>query len=127
MLQNADMCVRHIKGEENVAADILSRWGNQFHTSSETEKNIALIQVSVSDIVEDMFAQQEISFRNFWYDGEWTRITEEEIIEHQRKALADDTITTPVARRGRTWIPFSLLVSLVRSAQSHLFDSPEFH
>ena len=59
------MCVRHIKGEENVAADILSRWGNRFHTSLETEEDIALIQVSVSDIVEDMFAKQEISFRNF--------------------------------------------------------------
>ena len=113
MLQNADLCVRHIKGEENVAADILSRWGNEFHTSSETEKDIALIQVSVSDIVEDMFSKQEISFRNFWYDGEWTRINDKEIIGHQPKALADDTITTPVTRLGRTWISFSLLARLV--------------
>ena len=31
MLQNADICVRHVSGDDNFVADILCRWGNQFH------------------------------------------------------------------------------------------------
>lgn len=37
MIQMVKLCVRHIKGDLNVLADILSRWGN-IHAEEDKEK-----------------------------------------------------------------------------------------
>ena len=80
MLQNADICVRHIKGGDNFVADILSRWGNQFH-DDKAITNLQVHTVSLSDSDRDaLFADEEISFQNPWYEGYWERITNDDIL-----------------------------------------------
>ena len=62
MLQNADICVRHVKGDDNFAADILSRWGNQFHDERAVQSlNIIAFRLTDSEH-ETLFAGEKISF-----------------------------------------------------------------
>ena len=116
MLQNADICVRHIKGEDNLASDILSRWGNPFSRDSASTSATALLFLNFTlsdDAHERLFANEEISFQNPWYDGTWQRLTDDEVLEAQRIALADDTLDALHHKKGKIWIPFACLPRLV--------------
>ena len=91
MLQNADICVQHIKAEDNIASDILNRWGNPFSRDSASGSATALLFLNFTlsdDANEQLFAHKEVSFQNQWYDGIWQRLTDDEILEAQCLALA---------------------------------------
>ena len=131
MLQNADLCVRHIKGEENVVSDILSRWGNQFHTNIVlTPTNftaLSFINLGLTSTEQDkLFEDNEISFQNPWYTGSWKRITDTEILQAQQLALNNPNLTELHKKRDKLWIPFNLLPRLV--IHNHIaFNHPGLH
>ena len=113
MLQNADICVRHVNGDDNFVADILSRWGNQFHD----DKSVKITHVFTFKLTDSdrdlLFAGEEISFQNPWYEGLWERITNDDILEAQQAALKNQNLKTLHKVDGKTWIPFTLLPRLV--------------
>ena len=128
LLQNADMCVRHIKGEDNVAADILSRWGNQYNVPSSTTIPTGLLTVLRAQVVDASFENEEVGVRNPWYTGKWQRITEEEVLEHQKLALNQPDLKELVHKRNKLWIPFSILPRLIvhnHFSNSHPSSSEE--
>ena len=125
MLQNADICVRHIKGDDNFVADILSRWGNQFHD----DKAITNLQVHTASLTdsdrEALFADEEISFQNPWYEGLWERITNDDILSAQQDALNQPDLKMLHRKDDKIWIPFTLLPRLV--VHNHVaFNHPGF-
>ena len=55
-IQQVELCVRHIKGEDNVAADLLSRWANPHYEETQRDFDIeaALIEKDLKDADIDM-------------------------------------------------------------------------
>ncbi len=131
LFQNADLCVRHISGEENIAADILSRWGQLTNPN----KDMADRQPCVSNIIrvnnvdlEEIFKDDAISLMNPFYEGSWRRISDEEIRNTQAKALGVDPseLTNLVTKQDKIWIPWDLAPRLI--VHNHLVKvHPGFH
>ena len=113
MLQNADICVRHVNGDDNFVADILSRWGNQYHDDKPISSS-QIFSITLTDAErESIFAGEEISFQNPWYEGLWERITNDDILEAQEQSLKQSSLKTLHRVDEKIWIPFSLLPRLV--------------
>ena len=107
------MCVRFNKGKDNVAADILSRWGNQHNVPSTMTIPIGLLNVLRAQVVDAAFENEEVSVRYPWCSGEWKRFTEEEVFEHQKLALNQPDLKELLHKRSKLWIPFSILPCLI--------------
>ena len=121
LLQNRDIIVRHIAGDDNVAADILSRWGN---SQFQLEPSLPALRYNVAAgrFARGSFSDEEISFLNPWYQGKWSRVTEDEILSFQREALESETLETIFRKKGKIWIPSGLISRIVvhnHIAQQH--------
>ncbi|NIW12711.1 MAG: DDE-type integrase/transposase/recombinase [Candidatus Thorarchaeota archaeon] len=119
LFQNADICVRHIAGEDNVAADILSRWGQLTEKpkplAQRTEYVASRVIVNNANL-STAFKNEEISFLSPHYDGSWRRITDEEIRKEQAKEanLSEQDLTElRTTKRGQIIVPWSLVPRLL--------------
>ena len=131
LLQNVDLCVRHIAGEENVIADILSRWGNRFLPDKPTARAASIRVCALRyATIEEAFENEEISFKNPWYMGKWERITSDEILKEQQHALNNPKLAHIHKPDNKVWIPYTLLPRLVvhnHIAASHPSLTEELH
>ena len=66
-IQQVDLCVRHIKGEDNVAADLLSRWGNPHFEEKQRDLDIEaamiLEELAEKDIDMEKINLNELNVR----------------------------------------------------------------
>lgn len=103
LIQQADICVRHIPGELDVVADILSRWGNQFSQdkpiSRKGEPNVEEIDAKTLQFVPQLLSTKSFTFENAeispfnpWYVGSWKQVTKKEIEEEQQRLQLPSTI-----------------------------------
>eukprot|EP00924_Labyrinthula_sp_SR-Ha-C_P003638 snap_masked-scaffold_3-processed-gene-1.14-mRNA-1 protein AED:1.00 eAED:1.00 QI:0/0/0/0/1/1/2/0/1179 len=120
----------HIKGELNVLADIVSRWGNpnyeeppnktiqlnaynlrkkkkkNYNNSADDEESSESLQEYLKKMDQD-----RLSFLNPYYKGGWKRINEQELLSLQRKL--EPTLTILKKVNDKIFIPLSLVQRLI--------------
>eukprot|EP00924_Labyrinthula_sp_SR-Ha-C_P013171 snap_masked-scaffold_12-processed-gene-11.59-mRNA-1 protein AED:1.00 eAED:1.00 QI:0/0/0/0/1/1/2/0/293 len=118
--QQVDMVVRHIPGEENVAADILSRWGNRYSEevvkTDDSQTNFLMfindifilnVEVDLEDLNEatKIYGENRISFLYPWYKNKFKKPSDSELMDLQRRYLKKE-IDDLVVRDSKIWIPW---------------------
>eukprot|EP00924_Labyrinthula_sp_SR-Ha-C_P004037 augustus_masked-scaffold_3-processed-gene-11.43-mRNA-1 protein AED:1.00 eAED:1.00 QI:0/0/0/0/1/1/4/0/1016 len=118
--QQFDMIVRHIPGEENVAADILSRWGNRYCdekvSDGKPEDDVimfldnmstygARIEASGDEETQEVYDENRISFLSPWHKNKFKRPSDEELLEIQRQHM-EGTVQDLIMKEDKIWIPW---------------------
>eukprot|EP00924_Labyrinthula_sp_SR-Ha-C_P013283 snap_masked-scaffold_45-processed-gene-1.3-mRNA-1 protein AED:0.73 eAED:0.74 QI:0/0/0/1/1/1/2/0/758 len=92
LFQQVDMTIRHVPGNKNVLADLISRWGNPDYlpnknqTDTVEESALGLAALAEGAFSEKKLDKGRISFLNPFYTHSWDKVNYSEVREAQKKA-----------------------------------------